>query len=532
LKGLRAFTALVLCAVLIIVAWRLDAPVAKAVDIQSFPALGPFARAVSRSAEGWVVAVAGLSAAAFFGLRRRPDVAKGLLIVTFAALLTGGTATIFRCLIGRTRPGAQAPQGVYGVRRHGHWIFGKYEFASFPSGHAATAVAVAAALWRRRRRDGLVAAPYAVLVCWSRVALGNHHFSDVVAASCLGIAGPAFFAPRLDPMLDHLKQLLAASFRRRPKTQAWREPAPAAAAISRLKAANLGIHTPLLSVVVPCYNEQGNLGPLTEAIAAALEPLEMDWEVLFVDDCSRDNSWQVVTELVAARPQVRGLRLARNSGQSAAIWAGLRAASSQFVATMDADLQNVPADLPALMAGLENYDCVCGTRVATRKHGDSLVRRMASRFANVVRNWVTHESISDSGCGYRVFRRECVRDLKYFRGMHRFLPTLIRMEGFTVTEVPITHQPRLSGQSHYGVWDRLLASSCDLLAVRWMQMRMTSFQVGLTINFSALGSGRREAAIRLPAAEEALAQDTSPLPSETKDDAISTTFDISLAEPA
>jgi dolichol-phosphate mannosyltransferase len=280
------------------------------------------------------------------------------------------------------------------------------------------------------------------------------------------------------------------------------DPATAAAAVSRLMATRVGTQAPLLSVVVPCYNEQGNLRPLTEAIAAALEPLEISWEVLFVDDCSRDRSWQVVTKLAAASPRVRGLRLAHNSGQSAAIWAGIRDASGHFVATMDADLQNVPADLPALMAALENYDCVCGTRVATRKHGDSLVRRMVSRFANAARNWVTRETISDSGCGYRVFRRECVRGLKYFRGMHRFLPTLIRMEGFTVTEVPITHRPRFSGRSHYGVWDRLLASSCDLLAVRWMQMHTISFRVEQTINFFAPEPERREAALRLPSQQE------------------------------
>jgi dolichol-phosphate mannosyltransferase len=281
-------------------------------------------------------------------------------------------------------------------------------------------------------------------------------------------------------------------------TQDWpggRDPATAVAAVSRLMATRVGTQTPLLSIVVPCYNEQGNLGPLTKAIAATLEPLGISWEVLFVDDCSRDSSWQVVTELAVASPRVRGLRLAQNSGQSAAIWAGIRAARGQFVATMDADLQNVPADLPALMAALEDYDCVCGTRVATRKDGDSLVRRMASRFANAARNWVTHETISDSGCGYRVFRRECVRDLKYFRGMHRFIPTLIRMEGFTVTEVPITHRPRLSGRSHYGVWDRLLATSCDLLAVRWMQMHTLSFRVDEAINFSDLEPERREAAV-------------------------------------
>jgi dolichol-phosphate mannosyltransferase len=502
---------LVLCLVLIGGAWTLDNSVANALELRSFPALHSFARAMSLMGEGWVVAVAGLCCAGLFAVGRRARLAKSALVVTFAALLTGATATLLRCLIGRTRPHAHVPQGVYGVWHDGHWIFGKFDFGSFPSGHAATAFALVAALWLANRRAGIAAIPYALLVCWSRLAQGSHHFSDVAAAACLGVLGARFFARRLDPVLDAAGRGLEVIFGllsgpavggvaagpSRP------DPAAAAAAIARLKAAGIETSGPLLTVVIPCYNEQGNLGPLTAAIARAIEPLDIDWDVLITDDCSSDNSWRVLNELAAASPRIRGQRLARNSGQSAAIWAGIRAARGQFVATMDADMQNSPDDLPVLLATLETCDCVCGTRIASRKHGDSIVRRIASRFANAVRNWLTHESITDSACGYRVFRRECVQNLKYFRGMHRFIPTLIRIEGFAVAEVPITHRSRLSGHSHYGLWDRVFTSFYDLLAVRWMQKRMVSFRIEETANLPIpLPRRRRSATARTGAAEQ------------------------------
>ncbi len=438
-----------------------------------------------------MLAVAGLFGAVAFAFRRRAVLVKAVLVVTFATLLTGAAATLLRCLIGRTRPHAHVPQGIYGIWHQGHCVFGMYDFASCPSGHAATAFALVAALWLANWRAGLAAIPYAALVCWSRVAQGSHHFSDVVAGACVGVFGAVFFARRLGPILSAAGQALVAIFgplweseaRSRAAGAARLDPVAAGAAIGRLAAAGPNSAAPLLSVVVPCYNEQGNLGLLTAAITRALEPLDLNWEVIVTDDCSSDNSWRVLNELAIASPRIRGQRLRHNSGQSAALWAGIKAARGRFVATMDADLQNAPEDLPALLAAMEGSDCVCGTRVANRKHGDSLARRMASRLANGVRNWLTNESISDSGCCYRVFRRECVGNLKYFRGMHRFLPTLIRMEGFKVAEVPITHRPRLSGQSHYGVWDRLFASFYDLLAVRWMQSRMTAFRIEETANF-------------------------------------------------
>jgi dolichol-phosphate mannosyltransferase len=241
--------------------------------------------------------------------------------------------------------------------------------------------------------------------------------------------------------------------------------------------------SPVLSVVVPCYNESGNVLPLVEAIRAVLDPLNLPYEVLFADDASTDDSWAKLRGLGARDARIRGLRFERNFGQSAALWAGIQAARGRFIATLDADLQNDPRDLPAFLEAIKKYDCVCGSRVANRQKGDSWLRLASSRIANGVRNRLTHETVTDSGCCYRVFRRECASNLKFFKGMHRFLPTLFKIEGYTVVEIPVSHHPRFAGQSHYGVWNRLFASFYDLLAVRWMQKRMFRFEVGERVNF-------------------------------------------------
>jgi dolichol-phosphate mannosyltransferase len=237
-----------------------------------------------------------------------------------------------------------------------------------------------------------------------------------------------------------------------------------------------------ISFVIPCHNEQDNLRALVAAIREATDPLQRTYEIVIADDCSPDNSWTVLKELAAVDGRVRGLRFAFNCGQSAALWAGMKAARGRYIITLDADLQNDPRDVPQFMAALEKFDCVCGTRIEARKDGDSFVRIASSHIANWVRNRLSRENISDAGCCYRAFKRECIADLKFFKGMHRFLPTLFKIEGFTVTEIPVRHNPRSAGQSHYGVWNRLFASFYDLLAVRWMQRRMFKYKIAEKIN--------------------------------------------------
>jgi len=240
--------------------------------------------------------------------------------------------------------------------------------------------------------------------------------------------------------------------------------------------------TPQLSFVIPCHNEEANLRPLVTAIREAVEPLKLSFEIVITDDCSTDNSWNTLKALAAGDSRIRGQRFAFNCGQSAALWAGMKAARGQYLVTLDADLQNDPRDVPQFLEALEQYDCVCGTRVAARSQGDNFIRIVSSHIANWVRNRLSGETISDSGCCYRAFKRECIENLKFFKGMHRFLPTLFRIEGFTVTEIPVRHNPRTAGQTHYGVWDRLFASFYDLLAVRWMKKRMFRYEIAERVN--------------------------------------------------
>ena len=237
-----------------------------------------------------------------------------------------------------------------------------------------------------------------------------------------------------------------------------------------------------LSLVIPCHNEETNLEPLLLAIHAAMDPLGINYEVVITDDWSTDNSWSVLKRLAASDPRLRVQRFKFNCGESAASWAGMQIARGRYIATLDADLQNDPGDLPVMLDALKHADCVCGTRVTTRGTGDNWLRIASSRIANWVRNKLSGENITDAGCTYRVFKRECIAHVKFFNGAHRFLPTLIKMEGFRVVEVPVSTNPRLSGASHYGIWNRLFKSFRDLLAVRWMKSRKIRYQIDESLN--------------------------------------------------
>jgi glycosyltransferase involved in cell wall biosynthesis len=168
--------------------------------------------------------------------------------------------------------------------------------------------------------------------------------------------------------------------------------------------------------------------------------------------------------------------LKANAGETAATDAGFKAARGRRIVSMDADLQNDPADIPGLIAHLDRWDCVTGWRV-DRAAGDNGLRRLSSRIANRVRNAVSDETIQDSGCTFRAFRRDCLRGLVLYRGLHRFVPTLLRMRGYRVLEVPVRHRPRRFGQSKYGVRNRALVAFVDLLVVRWMKQRMLRYDV-------------------------------------------------------
>lgn len=231
---------------------------------------------------------------------------------------------------------------------------------------------------------------------------------------------------------------------------------------------------PDLTLVIPVYNERDNLEPLMREIGASLAGAPWRYEVLMVDDGSSDGTEEVLRRLAAAHPELRVVRFARNAGQTAAMDAGFRRARGRVVVTLDADLQNDPADIPRLVRELEGWDAVVGVRAVRR---DSLVRRVSSRIANYVRNRLSDETITDTGCSLKAYRKEALDRLKLYRGMHRFLPTLLKMEGYRVRELPVGHRARAHGDSKYGIGNRLVPSFVDLLAVRWMKKRALRYEV-------------------------------------------------------
>ena len=228
------------------------------------------------------------------------------------------------------------------------------------------------------------------------------------------------------------------------------------------------VAAPEISIVIPAYNEEENLPILAAEIHGALRPLGRPYEVIYVDDGSTDGTPGVLLELARQDPATRVIRQRRNAGQTAALDAGFRFARGAVVVTLDADLQNDPADIPRLLAAMDGYDVVSGVRTHRR---DTWVRKASSRIANRVRNRLTRDNVTDVGCTLRACRAEYLREIPAFTGMHRFLPTLLAMAGARKTEIPVNHRPRLHGQPKYNISNRLWRALADLFAVRWMQKR-------------------------------------------------------------
>lgn len=233
---------------------------------------------------------------------------------------------------------------------------------------------------------------------------------------------------------------------------------------------------PLVSVVVPFYNEEENVRPLADRVASVFADAlpDYDHECVFVNDGSTDGTRRELEALRAERATVRPLHLRANRGQSAALVAGLRAARGECLLTLDGDLQNDPADFPAFLKLLEDYDCVCGVRA--HRH-DSWGRRLSSRVANAVRNAILHDGIRDSGCGAKGFRRKCVPHILPFNGAHRFIAVMIRAGGLSLTETEVTHHPRVHGASKYGLHNRLWRGLYDLFGVAWLRRRYVAWEV-------------------------------------------------------
>ncbi len=226
-----------------------------------------------------------------------------------------------------------------------------------------------------------------------------------------------------------------------------------------------------ISAIAAAYNEIENLRPLVEQLDKALSTLDKPYEMIIVNDASTDGSETLLKELQGEFPALRVIRHLKNAGQTAGLDTGFRVAKGRYLATLDADLQNDPADIPMLLEPVAagRFDFSNGWR---KDRNDPWIRLVSTRIANGVRNWLTHENIHDSACGLKVFRRECVERLKMFNGMHRFLPTLVKMEGYTVTEIPVHHRARTAGVSKYGISNRLFKALRDTFAIRWMRTRI------------------------------------------------------------
>ena len=231
----------------------------------------------------------------------------------------------------------------------------------------------------------------------------------------------------------------------------------------------MSIGSPAVSVVVPLFNEEENVPILQAELTAALAPL--DYEIIFVDDGSRD----ATVARIAPDPRVRVLQFERNAGQSAAMYAGLHEARGAVAVLIDGDLQNDPADIPRLLSEIDRgADLVCGYR-AQRK--DTVVKRITSRVANFVRSRFTKDGVRDTGCSLKAMKRECVSALVPFKGMHRFIPALVKGAGYRLVEIPVNHRPRKFGESKYGLGNRALRATMDMFGVRWLLSRTLNYKV-------------------------------------------------------
>lgn len=232
---------------------------------------------------------------------------------------------------------------------------------------------------------------------------------------------------------------------------------------------------PYLSLVIPAYNEQENVPTLLSRVEASLKQLNKPFEVIIIDDGSTDGTSKLLDDAMKTSPWLRVLRMRKNAGQSAAFEAGFEAAKGQIIATIDADLQNDPEEIPRLVPLLDekNVDMITGWR---KERQDTNFRRWQSRQANRIRNWITQETVNDSASSLKLYRAHAIKGIKLFRGAHRYFPTLVKMRGGTVFETPVKHSHRFAGTAKYGFGNRAFVGIFDLFGVRWMKSRYIRYQ--------------------------------------------------------
>lgn len=228
------------------------------------------------------------------------------------------------------------------------------------------------------------------------------------------------------------------------------------------------------SVVIPLKNEEENIAELVVELEAVMHSLRHPWELICIDDGSTDATLAVLNNLTKTKPFLRTVVFDKNYGQSSAFDAGFKAAHGEFVITLDGDRQNDPNDIPLLLEKMSDHDLVCGQRV---RRQDSLIKKITSKTANAVRGYVCGDGMKDTGCSLKVYRTSCLKKIKMYQGMHRFLPALFKIEGFRVAQVPVNHRPRTKGKTKYNFFNRSFNTIADMLAVSWMRKRRLNYQI-------------------------------------------------------
>jgi dolichol-phosphate mannosyltransferase len=233
------------------------------------------------------------------------------------------------------------------------------------------------------------------------------------------------------------------------------------------------------SVVIPLKNEEENITDLINELEPVMQNLKSPWELLCINDGSTDNTLNLLSKLAKIKPFLRVISFDRNYGQSSAFDAGFKNARGEWVITLDGDRQNDPIDIPKLLALTNNYDLICGHRLNRR---DPWHKKITSKLANFVRSRFCQDSIQDTGCSLKVYRKACLAHIKMYKGMHRFLPALFKIEGFRITEVPVNHRERTRGMTKYNFFNRSFNTIADMLVVRWMSKRHVNYHIDQEIS--------------------------------------------------
>jgi len=228
------------------------------------------------------------------------------------------------------------------------------------------------------------------------------------------------------------------------------------------------------SVVIPLKNEEENVCDLINELEPIMQSLQKPWELICIEDGSTDQTLAILKKIAAEKPYLRVIAFSKNFGQSSAFDAGFKAAQGEYVISLDGDRQNDPADIPKLVKAIVDCDLVCGQRV---KRQDPLIKKITSRLANWIRSRVCQDGVQDTGCSLKIYRNTCLRQIKLFEGMHRFLPALFVIEGFRIKEVPVNHRERIKGVTKYNFLNRSFNTVADMLAVRWMHKRHLKYQI-------------------------------------------------------